>query len=344
MVSEGDKYMREEATLEQWKMLYDVTSRIKELRPWEKFWDLDLIGVCDGEPEDTVFYSILGRGGDCYGIAVYEGYEGLNSFLMLTMQQSMNLSSEYAMFHQKNLTCYWGNREELTDKQRKVIKELGYKYRGKNQWLYFLSFEPGYYPYNPDKEEVLRMSKHMQRLELALQQYDMKQVQVNFEKGNMFQVIVDDENTIVSSGEAPLPFTAFQFGNLIITDEMLLSELKKVSKCNAILEADVSPLGASISDKKYDRPANPSLSLLGDANTGAIIKFEMLEPNEDAIVMLAEIVIGFIFQYGAPREIRVTNVIVESGLEQICDVCGIKLHRVKRLQGLDAFKYSMRRF
>lgn len=71
----------------------------------EKFWDMDLIGVRNGAEEDTVFFSILGRDGNCYGIAVYEGYEGLNSFLMLTMQQQMNLSSEYAMFNQRNLTC-----------------------------------------------------------------------------------------------------------------------------------------------------------------------------------------------------------------------------------------------
>ena len=37
---------------------------------------------------------------------------------MLTMQQQMNLSVEYAMFNQRNLTCYWGNRDELTDKQK----------------------------------------------------------------------------------------------------------------------------------------------------------------------------------------------------------------------------------
>lgn len=54
----------------------------------------------------------------------------------ITLQQSMNLTPEYAMFHQRNLTCYWGNRDELTEKQRKVIKELGYTYRGKNQWLH----------------------------------------------------------------------------------------------------------------------------------------------------------------------------------------------------------------
>lgn len=127
-------------------------------------------------------------------------------------------------------------------------------------------------------------------------------------------------------------------------DEELLSKLEKVPKCNAILEADVSVLGASISDKKYNRPANPALSLLGDANTGTIIKFEMVEPKEDAIVMLVEILIGFIFQFGAPKEVRVSNIIVEAGLEKICNMCGIKLRRVKRLQGLDEFKHNLYRF
>lgn len=336
--------MRREASLEQWKEMYETATRIKELKPWEKFWDMDLIGVRNGAEEDIVFYSILGRGGDCYGIAVYEGYEGLNSFLMLAMQQSMNLKPEYAMANQRNLTCYWGNRNELTDKQRKIIKDLGYSYRGKNQWLYFLSFEPGYTPYNMDESEVLRMSEYLKDLELALLYYEETDMEVDFEQGNMFLLSFGEDKKTWNFGETSLPFTTFQFGNLIITDDELLSDIKKAPRCDAVLEAEVSALGASVSDKKYDRPANPALSLLGDANTGTVIKFEMLEPEDDPIVMLAEILIGFIFQFGAPKEIRVSNVIVEAGLEQICDVCGIKLRRVKRLRGLDEFMQGMRRF
>lgn len=336
--------MRKEASIEQWKTLYEVGTRIKKLKPWEKFWDMDLIGIRYGTAEETIFFSILGRGGDCYGIAVYEGYEGLNSFLMLTMQESMNLAPEYVMFNQRNLTCYWGNRDELSEKQRKIIKELGYTYRGKNQWLYFMSFEPGYYPHNMDEEEVLRMGEYLQDLELALRYYDETDMQVDFESGNMFLFSFGKDKKTWHFGEESLPFTAFQFGKLLITDEELLSELAKASKCNAVLEADVSVLGVPVTDKKYERPANSALSLLGDANTGAIIKFEMLEPEEDALVMLAEILIDFIFQFGAPKEIRVSNVIVEAGLEQICNVCGTKLHRLKRLKGLEEFKYGMQRF
>lgn len=333
--------MRKEASLEQWKTLYEAGTRIKELKPWEKFWDMDLIGIRYGDEEETVFISILGRGGDCYGISVYEG---LNSFLMLTMQERMNLAPEYAMFNQRNLTCYWGNRDELTEKQRKIIKELGYKYRGKNQWMYFMSFEPGYYPYNMDAEEVLRMSEYLQDLELALRYYDETDMQVDFESANMFLFSFGKDKQTWNFGEEPLPFTDFQFGNLLITDDDLLSDLAKAPKCNAVLEADVSVLGAAVTDKKYDRPANPTLSLLGDATTEIIIKFEMLGPEDDAVVMLAEMLIGFILQYGAPKEIRVSNVIVEAGLEQICNVCSIKLRRVKKLKGLEEFKYGMQRF
>ena len=37
------KSMRKEAGREEWKKLYDVATRIRELKPWEDFWDLDLI-------------------------------------------------------------------------------------------------------------------------------------------------------------------------------------------------------------------------------------------------------------------------------------------------------------
>ena len=336
--------MRKEAALEQWGALYEAAARIKDLKPWEKFWDMDMIGVQNGEEEDTVFFSVLGKGGECYGIAVYEGYEGLNTYMMLAMQKNLNLSPEYAMFNQKNLTCYWGNRDELTNKQRAVIKDLGYKYRGKNQWLYFISYEPGYWPFNMDEEEVVRMTEHMRDLEKALQCYDESGADVDFESGNMFLLTFGKDKKTWDCGEVPLPLTCFQCGHLIINDEELLSDLAKMPGCSAVLEAGVLPMGASIADKKYDRPSNPMLALLGDAESEIMLKFEMTEPEDDAVALLAEIIIAFILEYGSPKEIRVSNVIVESGLRQICDVCKIKLRRVKQLGGLETFVQEMKRF
>ena len=337
--------MRAEATNAEWKRLYEAATRIRELAPWELLWDIDIIGIRVGdEPENTVFYSILGKGGDCYGITVYEGYEAFNSFLLLTMQERMNLSVEYAMFNQMNLTCYWGNREELTTKQREIIKELGYKYRGKNHWLYFLSCEPGYYPYNLDRDEVARMTEHMENLEMAFTCYKETDIHIDFDKGNMFSFVYSADRKTWHYGEEPLPFTSYNFGNLVITDEELLGELAKAPKGQISLEADVRPMGAAVSDKKYNKPVNPFMSILAEANTGMIITCDMNVPDEDASVGLAEALVGFILKAGAPKEIRVSNVIVEAALMQICEICKIKLRRVKELKGIDEFWITMRRY
>ena len=32
--------MRKEATLQQWGALYEAATKIKELQPWENFWDI----------------------------------------------------------------------------------------------------------------------------------------------------------------------------------------------------------------------------------------------------------------------------------------------------------------
>lgn len=335
--------MRTEANLDQWKELYQAATEIKEQKPWEFLWDLDLIGIRNGAEEDTVFFSILGRGGECYGISVYEGYEGLNDFLMLSMQEALNLTPEYAMSQQKNLTCYWGNREELTEKQRKVIKDLGYKYRGRNQWLYFLSFKPGYRPWQMDREEVIRMTEHLRDLKLALEYYKQADVSVDFENGNMFCFEFGEGKKTWNFGEKPLPFTMFRFKKLILTDEILLEDLAEAEKCDAVLEADVWGTGVTIKDKKYERPANPLLCVIAEAESGMIITCELQEPDDDAGVSIADEIIEFIFEYGAPKEIRVSNVILEAGLEHICDVCGIKLRRMKRLRALEEFQKEMQR-
>lgn len=43
--------MRKEAGREEWKKLYDVATRIRELKPWEDFWDLDLICLREDQTE-----------------------------------------------------------------------------------------------------------------------------------------------------------------------------------------------------------------------------------------------------------------------------------------------------
>ena len=110
----------------------------------------------------------------------------IRHFMMLTLSDHMNIPSDFAMACQNNLTCYWGNREEMSGEQRRIVKELGYKFRGRNQWLYFLSFKKGYFPYNMDQNEVRCMTSYLALLKDAILYYRDHQIQVKFEAEETF--------------------------------------------------------------------------------------------------------------------------------------------------------------
>lgn len=335
---------RNEATLEQWKELYQVASEIKEMKPWENFSDVDLIGLKNQDKDDIAFVSIMGNAGNCYGISVYEGLEGLNDFLMLLSQEELGMSPEYVMFTQTALTCYWGDRAELSEEQRKIIKDLGYKYRGKNQWLYFMSFEPGYYPYNMSKEEVLRMTIYLTRLRTALQKFVESHNQVSLEYGNMLLFEFDKNGEVLYSDEALLPFIDFQFGMLELTDDELMNKLSKEPRCEMVLEADIISMGVSVRDKKFRRPANPTLCLIMEKKTNMMVKCEMPEPEDDPLICMAEQLEEFILANGKPKEILFSNMMVLACLAHICKICDIRLTRVENLEGIGVFMEGMEKF
>ncbi|WP_180277964.1 hypothetical protein [Clostridium sp. LS] len=51
--------------------------------------------------------------------------------------------------------CNFGSRDELAKGQLELIKKLGYKFCGKDNWIYFNSHEPGYREiYNKNKASL----------------------------------------------------------------------------------------------------------------------------------------------------------------------------------------------
>lgn len=329
--------MRKEAGMGEWKRLYDLATRIKELKPWEDFWDLDLICLRDGEKEDSAFVSILGKGGECYGLVIYEGYQELNTFMMMLNQEALNLSTEFVMGNQSNLSCYWGSRDELTDMERGIIKEIGYKFRGINQWLYFRSYKEGYYPYRLDQDEVQRMCYYLEILEEAILKYRSEEVKVNFQSGEMYVYSIDPETDNRYWGAEALPFVTFSYRSLTLDDKEMEDKLRKVPVNSYVLEMDIVYQAGKINGKSYERPGNVRMITIAEARSGLIMKVQPLNPEDDQLVEIANSLIDFIVQFGAPKEIHVGNILVEGALEELCMIIGTKLRRVKRLQVIDDF-------
>ena len=329
--------MRKEASMENWGKLYKVATEIKEMKPWEYFWDMDIIHLDD----EDAYISILGRGGTTYGISIYEGEVGFNKFKLLVSQDELNISTHMGMYLQDNLTCYWGDREELSKKQRDIIKDLGYKYRGRNQWLYFMSYKTDYMPYNFDSDEVKRMTKYLSSLKNALELYIKENPKIDFECGYM--LCYSDKQNKISSKE--ICFDIFGFNEIRVADNKeLVDSLKKLPRALGTLEIDILPMFIAINDKSYDRPANPAMCMIADKKSGMVLASEISTPQTGIFGNFANTFVDTLFRYGLPKRIDICNSITGSLLEELCDHLNIKLVYKDNLPAIEEAEESLRRF
>lgn len=330
--------MRQEATLNEWKKLYETATRIEQIEPWKYFWDTDLIAITkENEPDDITIYSVMGAADVSYGLVVYEGYEAYNSLMMLLMADQLNLTTEYAMFNQKNITCYWGEEDELSERQLEIINELGYDNKGEHGWLFFMSYEPKYFPFDLNQEEVVRMTTHLENLEIALAKYKELESPIEFDGTNMFLVELSDDNSIVYAGEEPYPHMSYQYSTPKLGDQELLKELKESKQGPGILEVDIRPLVIQVGEGIDERPMNPFVSIVIDTFKERIHTFLLNKPEDDERLNLLEAIIDFILIEGKPQEIKVSNDLIESLVYQLCEDCNIKLTQVEYLDEIEFF-------
>jgi hypothetical protein len=331
--------MRREASLEQWRELYEVAIKIKEFKPWQYFWDMDLITIILPEYREPFYCSVMGRNGECFAIGTYYGFNAINGFLKIS--ESPDIPTGQLIRYQKNMMCYFGNRDELNKKELQVIKDLGLKFRGKNQWIYFHSFEPGYAPYILDQQEVTQLTLVFKQLYMALKHFIEGEVQVDFEERNTLFRMFDAEEGLWLTFEAPLMFPRAQYPRPVIEDEILMAKLKKQKIIQKELEIDIVFLKAVINDKHFSKPLQPKMLTLAEAKSDMILSQDILSPKDDEVQKVLGIIVSYILNIGRPKTIYVRDEYMESLLADLCERFEINLKIKGKLKGIDTFVKSL---
>ncbi len=328
--------MRKEATLKDWNALYEIAIKIKKLKPWEHLWDLDTITILlpDKEP---IMCSIMGRAGEFYGIGAYIGLDAIRDFF--TMLDKNNFPQEQMVRYQDDnvILCNFGNRDDLTSKELKLVKELDFKFRGKNNWIYFHSYKKGYVPYILDEGEVLMAIEIFGNLYMSLRTYIEEGLEVDFEGGNTLMRMYDSEEELWFNFQAPIEIPSPQHMEITLEDEILLNKISKLKINKSIWELDISYLDMTIRDKSYDRPGSGRVAVLADGNSGIIISQSMLSPTDDEIQIILGMIIQAIIDYGRPQKIRVRDEYIYYLLNNLCNSTNIKLEIKERLNAIDTF-------
>lgn len=332
IVSEdSDGNLWEKAKLDHWRKLYSVAEDISDLKPWEICNEIGFFEIKKNREEDSVFITVLGSDSDAIVLAVYEGYDAFNNLFLLSDRENLNISESYAMNEQNALYLSYGSRGDIVDEQYEIIKKLGYNFRGKNKWIYFSRAKQGYFPMMLNQAEVIRLTEYLLTLREGLKKYYYEKIEFSY--GNILTIREENYDLIIEEGA--LPFTSFQLRKLKSNDKKLKYALRTIKETDAILEADIRYVNAVVDDEDYPVAINPRICMIVSGKDGKLFDFSIAKPLDEPGIMLADLLIDYIFKNGKPKEIWVSNEIVGSIIGEICNICKIKIIYKKHLRDID---------
>lgn len=316
--------MRTEATKEEWQQLYDLAARFKKMKPWERFPDGDIVCI-RFSPEEAGYIEMVYIEGDCTTWNLYLGDKGLNDLVGTLFAEKLNLSLDFMVREQNSINLNMGDRDDVEEMQYKVIKDLGLKFRGRGNWIFFDTYESGFWPYLPDQGEVRLSIRYLEQFFNAYQYYAEHHLQVNFEGGEIYEYALEDG---IWKGQArSILDRDYVRPHPVLSDELQIGKIKKAAKRKGkeILELDLFYTDSTVSDEKYDKPVNVKLALLVEKTSGCVVAQQVIEPDEDQAVVLSSMLADWIMQNGAPKQVLVANSLVESMVSSICEIAGIPL-------------------
>lgn len=333
--------MRKEASADLWKMLYNLADELKELKPWEDLWDMDLIGIQENGRDEPVFCSVIGKETREKGIALYDGTGGLASF-QKTARAASASQIEYRISEQQALVCFWGSRIDVPEEQQKMIRNLEKKYHGKNNWPCFSSLLPRFAPCTPDETEVRLLVETFVQLVEAVKALREERVKVNFEEGEFCFRYFDLEQMNWMTAPARLPYIEEKYETVEVTDETLLQHLAQQPDNGMTLLVDTAYLHGAMKDEQYDRPVDPLLLLAADGDSGQFVHGQALSPEEEEGMAAVDFLIRFIESKGKPEKVMARNPYILQALEQFCGVLEITLQEAP-LTEMDSIIETMRK-
>ncbi len=335
-------------SMSNWKRLYELMAQIKQLEPWEWIEELDVFGVEDPESKEIGFVSIMGSLGEHLAVAVYRGIEGLYGFWELS-EPPYDAGDYQQILEIPNLQASFENRDALTKEDRKIIDELGLKFRGRNSWPMFRSFRPGFVPWYLTAaearflicmlEQTIDVLLRAEEDPMLLEPEDENALLLRkrYKKGNSYRW----RDTIWVDPDIELePITA-------TVDLSLLNSLKGIPEQRSPLEIDLFMSPGAIAEKG-GRPYFPYILMLVETEQAMIVGTKLIPPLPDLKTMWTEVPTHILEElYNArylPEQIIVSSDMLYGYLEQISDYLNVPIEFEEVLPACDEARESLINF
>jgi Domain of unknown function (DUF6930) len=338
-----------EPSRDEWQELYAAAVAFRDAAPWQWMWDGDVFGVQDPQSGEIGYCCVMGRGGEHYALGVYLGSEGLE--ILWNMRREANKEIEdpaEILATQLCLMASFEDRNQLRQRDLELIKTLGLKFRGRNQWLLFRSYRPGYEPWYLTAEEARFLTACLQQsLDVAPRfRANPKLFPPPSPHGN-YLVRVPEPRDEEWAWQDTLQFAAPVSRTAPVLpplDEALLSRLRALPATRGALEIDYFYSGSAIQEDKAARPYLGQVVLVVEAASGMVVGMKVAS-LEDAPATAARQLLDTIEQSGTrPGSIEAQRDDLLAALKPLADGLGIRLVHARRLRAVARFRREMQGF
>ena len=324
--------------MEEWGRLYAAAGRVKEMAPWKWMMEYNVFGVRNPERDEVGFVSVMGSGGEHFGVGLYQGAVALYDFLALREADSVETERVLEI---PQLQASFEDRGRLEKEDRDTIKNLGLKFRGANNWPMFRNYAPGMFPWFLTSSEARFLTTALEQLlDVAPRVRDNEDV-LSGEEDDEFLVRVprvENARLVWEDKIMRVPEPELKKAAPAPLDPQLLESLKKLPEVTNVIEIGLTMLPMPVREKK-DRPFFPYLLMLVDASSGVILGNDMLQPLPSLDAMRAEFptkVAEHLLRLGVrPLRVAVRTGTTARSLAPLADELGIRIKLSPTLPALD---------
>ncbi|MGD8791060.1 MAG: hypothetical protein PVF47_00800 [Anaerolineae bacterium] len=274
----------------EWQRLYQAAIALKEEEPWEWLYEDEIFGVENPETGQIGYVSIMGSAGEHLALAIYLGSEGLDGFWR--MQQGEAMANPAIVYEIPQLQASFEDRNILDASDRATIKELGLKFRGRQAWPMFRSYQPGCAPWFLTAAEARFLALTIeQALDVARRVCDDTDL-LEPEAEDEYLVRVQTEEGwadewLVPSPPALRPTPAIDAGRLAALEGAFARQ-------TFALEVDLFAMPSYVKEKDDTRPYVAYNLMLVEASSGMIVGTEVMIAKPDFSAMEAQAQAGFL--------------------------------------------------
>lgn len=231
--------------------LYDLAFAYRKTKLWKKIYDTELFAVALPNG-NTGYCSVMGMLGEHLSLALYVGNDGLDSYrriLDLYREQPGPLKMQEFLISQNCLQCVFEGKDELSPEELDEIRTYtaahGIRPRGANAFPSFVCYRPAQLPDDISRPEDIEMICIALEAALAVSKKleDTDKFQLGFtEESDQDREIplLTPSGDGFSWGAHTLPPKQPQkFPEPALTDELLLSRLRKTKKRSGVWIADL---------------------------------------------------------------------------------------------------------